>query len=107
MSITTPTCRASIRCFTLTATLLASCLTWAQTGPATAATSAPDPTRPYARQPVEQRTERIHIEDNSAVIDEVRIGGQTKSIDVQPKGGMPAYQVAPTSGERSWKVLGF
>lgn len=55
----------------------------------------------------EQRVEHIHVEDAGSVIDEVRIGGQTKSIKVQPKGGMPAYQVAPVSGERSWKVLGF
>ena len=42
-----------------------------------------------------------------SIIDELRIGGETKSINVQPKGGMPAYQVGPVSGERSWKVLGF
>jgi hypothetical protein len=50
---------------------------------------------------VEKRTERIHIEDSGARIDELRVGGETKTIEVQPKGGMPAYQVAPASGERS------
>jgi hypothetical protein len=42
-----------------------------------------------------------------ARIDELRIGGETKTITVQPKGRLPAYQVEPTSGERSWKILGF
>lgn len=56
---------------------------------------------------IEQRSERIHLEDKGSVIDELRVGGETKSIDVQPKGGMPAYQVAPASGQRSWKIMGF
>lgn len=55
----------------------------------------------------EQRTENIHIEDASNRIDEVRVGGETRSITVQPKGGMPSYQVAPATGERRWNVLGF
>jgi hypothetical protein len=56
---------------------------------------------------IEKSTERLHVEDTGARIDELRIGGETKTIDVQPKGGMPAYQVQPKSGERSWKILGF
>jgi hypothetical protein len=56
---------------------------------------------------IEKRTEHIRIEDAGTRIDELRVGGETKSIDVQPKGGMPAYQVAPTTGERTWKILGF
>jgi len=62
---------------------------------------------PAARAPLEQRTERIHIEDAGARIEELRVGGETRAIEVQPKGGMPAYQIAPASGERSWKILGF
>ena len=107
MQISNSTHRLALRCLALTATLLASGLAPAQTTATVAATSAPAAAVPVVHQNVEQRTERIHIEDNSAVIDEVRVGGETKSIDVKPKGGMPAYQVAPTSGERSWKVLGF
>jgi len=60
-----------------------------------------------AKQAPEQRVQRIRIEDDQARIDEVRVGSETKSIQVQPKNGMPAYQVAPISGERSWKILGF
>jgi hypothetical protein len=69
----------------------------------------------------EKRIENIHIEDKGARIDEVREGGETKSITVQPKGGMPEYKIEPSdgtrrpstgdrdssSGSRVWKILGF
>ena len=71
-----------------------------------AAGSAP-PVPVQVSAPIEQRTEHLLLEDASSVIDEVRVGGQSKSITVLPKGGLPSYQVAPTSGERSWKILGF
>jgi hypothetical protein len=76
---------------------------------ATPTASAPTASAPAvsAKQAPEQRVQRIHIEDDQARIDEVRIGSETKSILVQPKNGLPAYQVAPVSGERSWKILGF
>jgi hypothetical protein len=67
------------------------------------------------------RIERITHEDRLTRIDEVRVGGQTQSIDVQPKNGAPAYQIQPeaggstdSSGKRtgnagrsSWRVLNF
>lgn len=56
---------------------------------------------------IEKRTERIRLEDAGARIDELRVGGETQSITVQPKGSMPAYQITPVSGERSWKLLSF
>ena len=56
---------------------------------------------------IEQRAERLTIEDAGTRIDELRIGGETRTIDVQPNGGMPAYPIQPTRGERSWKILGF
>ena len=34
-----------------------------------------------------QRVERIRIEDGGSRVDEVRVGGQTQSITVQPKAG--------------------
>ena len=41
-----------------------------------------------------QKIEFIRIEDAGNRIDEVRVGGQTQSITVQPKAGdVPAYQV--------------
>lgn len=64
--------------------------------------------------------ERITHEDAGSRIDEVRIGGQTRSIDVQPKNGAPAYEITPqrgaetssenqggTSGRSRWRILSF
>ncbi len=76
-------------------------------------------------QPVSprDRIERITNEDALTRIDEVRVGGETKSIDVQPKNGAPAYQINPDSsgsatsetggkrtgnaGRSSWRILNF
>lgn len=84
--------------------LLACGLAWGQT-PAAAPASAPSPNA--LRIGNEARTEHIEVQDSAARIDEVRLGGETQSISVQPKNGMPAYQVAPKTGERTWKILGF
>lgn len=100
--------------FTLLFTLSLSCLSvvWAQS-PDPANKPAPSPLRAAPEQPkvrigaVEKLIEHIQIQDGGARIDELRVGGETRSIEVKPKGGMPAYQVEPTSGERSWKILGF
>jgi hypothetical protein len=92
-------------------------LTHAQTPPADTPAST-------SGQRPEQRIERIRIEDAGSRIDELRVGGETQSIVVSPKGGMPAYDVVPergnsnltrgergstgnTGGTRVWKVLGF
>lgn len=50
-----------------------------------------------------QRVERIRIEDGGSRVDEVRVGGQTQSITVQPKAGstMPEYEVQPSDGPRA------
>ena len=91
--------------YTVLPLLLACGLAWGQSvlPPAAANTTAQRET-PAKAQP---RIEHIHVEDAAARIDEVRVGGETQSITVQPKDGMPAYQVAPKTGERTWKVLGF
>lgn len=47
-----------------------------------------------------QKIENIHVEDGGAKVDEVRYGGQTQSITVQPKADVPAYQVLPNDGGR-------
>ena len=83
--------------------LLASGLAWGQQSPPPADITTPSSTHAS----IETRTEDLLIEDTGARIEELRIGGESKSISVQPKGGMPAYQVAPKTGERTWKVLGF
>ena len=71
-----------------------------------------------------QRVEMIHVEDSGAVIDEVRYAGQTQSIKVQPKAGVPGYEIEPSAvargrtgenrdgtgtgaGQRVWNVLNF
>lgn len=49
-----------------------------------------------------QRTERIRVEDGGSRVDELRIGGQTQSITVQPKvGNLPEYEVLPSDGARN------
>ena len=65
----------------------------AQTNPVPApATAAP------AAQPGDQRIERIRHEDALTRVDELRVGGLTRSITVSPKNGAPAYEIAPTPG---------
>jgi hypothetical protein len=90
------------------ALLLSSAQAWSQgvTAPASVAPAQASPTR-VVTGGQESRTERIQVEDDSARIDELRIGGETRTISVTPKGGMPAYDVASKTGERTWKVLGF
>ena len=90
-------------------------------GPATAAAA---PAERQTERQTDRRIEHIHIEDAGTRIDELRVGGETQAITVQPKGGMPAYEVVPATGNRSpataergssgasggtrvWKILGF
>ncbi len=88
--------------------LLASGLAWSQTPTAVPTTAPASATASKnVRAAVEPRVEHIQVEDSAARIDELRVGGETQSISVQPKSGMPAYQVEPKTGERTWKVLGF
>jgi hypothetical protein len=61
---------------------------------------APSPT-PAADGRKNQRVERIHHEDKGSVIDELRYGGQTQSITVQPKADVPEYEIQPTDLARS------
>ena len=98
-------------------TLLLLCLAGACQAQSAAPVAAGD-------KPVDRKIERIRVEDGGSRIDEVRVGGETQSITVSPKGSMPAYEVlpptanrAPSAGERNsasgsggtrvWKILGF
>jgi hypothetical protein len=61
---------------------------------------------PIAREPIgeprkNQKVERIHVEDGGNTIEEVRVGGQTQSVTVQPKANVPAYEMQPTDLARS------
>lgn len=69
------------------------------------------------------KVERLTHEDKLSRIDEVRVGGQTQSIEVHPKNGAPAYNIAPrrgtdstgdgpnqrtgNAGKSSWRILNF
>jgi len=63
---------------------------------------------------VDKRIERLDHEDDRSRIQELRVGGQTESIDVQPKNGAPAYQVgpsqntpSPSEGRSFWRLFEF
>ena len=66
--------------------------------------------------------QRIRTEDGGTRIDELRVGGETQQITVQPKTGGAAYEVKPaegargtppsansneTNGSRVWNVMKF
>ena len=78
------------------------------------AAAYPETAPPVQGRP-DSKIENISHEDKGSRIDELRVGGVTKSITVQPKGGnMPAYDLNPeqgrqgnSSGKRGWTVLGF
>ena len=88
----------------------------AQTAVPTGAPVQANPARP------DKKIERIRTEDTGARIDELRVGGETQLITVQPKNGGAAYEVKPaegargsapaaassdTNGSRVWNVLKF
>lgn len=102
------------------------CLSAALTGQTLAQTPSPVTGTHTSGASVEQKTEHITHEDGGSRVDEVRVGGITRQIDVQTKSGLPAYQVQPTTntqgtvtaaGERSgsqgsagrasWRLLNF
>ncbi len=109
------------------AAVLAGAPALAQTA-ASAPAVAPQPalqpgTNPSSRRP-DAAIQRIRTEDAGSRIDEIRVGGETQSITVQPKADVPAYEVLPTdstkgggtapskagvgaTGSRVWNVLKF
>ncbi len=88
---------------------------FAQTFPSAAALQANLNQPVPSKSPSNQLIERITVDDGGAKIQELRFGGETRSITVQPKNGMPAYDVRPISGAdqqpgsgaRTWKIFGF
>jgi len=48
-----------------------------------------------------QKVERLVHEDSGSRIEEVRYGGQTESITVQPKAPLPGYEVTPPTMARN------
>jgi hypothetical protein len=97
---------------------------------AAAAAAQTPPTHRLEQQPPKlegrknQKVEKIHVEDGRNSIDEVRYGGQTESIHVQPKvPHVPGYEIVPedlaharpndsrsapaAAGQRVWNVFSF
>lgn len=78
--------------------------------PAPAATEAPAtpaPAAPAAPAALkgDQRIRHIHVEDSGSSVDELRYGGHTQSVTVQPKGSaLPEYEVLSNDGARSRPV---
>ncbi|WP_028601109.1 hypothetical protein [Ottowia thiooxydans] len=108
----------------LAATCLVGVAALAQAPAPAAASNAPlARENPVQHDSKTQRIENIRVEDAGSRVDEVRAGGETKSITVQPKAGVPAYEVQPAgntstgansgetapggAGRRVWKVLSF
>ncbi|RUP24934.1 MAG: hypothetical protein EKK45_22380 [Curvibacter sp.] len=68
--------------------------------PATPAAAAA-PAAPAALKG-DQRIQHIHVEDSGSKVDEVRYGGHTQSVTVQPKGSqLPEYEVLSNDGSRA------
>ncbi|MCK9515329.1 MAG: hypothetical protein WCZ18_03040 [Ottowia sp.] len=97
----------------LVALLAAGSAAWAQSPP-----PAQEPAPAATARDGTQRLEHLHVEDAGSRIDEERYGGETRSINVQPKAAVPPYQVRPRdpysreagpgrTGERTWKILDF
>ena len=114
--------------FTLVTAALIACAAnpaFAQTGTASApVVAASGAAASSAGGRPEQSIQRIRTEDAGTRIDELRVGGETQSITVQPKVGQntPAYEVKPaesakgnapssssgdTNGSRVWNVFKF
>lgn len=87
--------------------LLACAAAQAQTpAPSVAASAQPAAREPQPAGRANQRIERVRIEDAGARVDELRYGGETQSIVVQPKADLPEYQVQ-RDGSRVWNVFKF
>jgi len=92
---------------------------------ANAAPVAPAATAPNAAEQdlLDRKTQKVEIlqfEDAGNRVEEIRSGGQTQRITVQPKNGMPAYDVRPVNpataapsagigqtGPRMWRIHQF
>jgi hypothetical protein len=93
-------------------------LSHAQTAPAA------DPSAPASDRPT-PKFERIVVEDGGSRVEEIRVGGVTRQIEVQTKSGLPNYHIQPNqvqgpatpasertgqpggAGRSTWRVLDF
>jgi hypothetical protein len=56
--------------------------------------------------PLDQRIQHIEVQDADVRIQELRVGGETQTITVQPRNGLPAYEVVPANGARNRTIDG-
>jgi hypothetical protein len=90
---------------------------WLALASASALAQAPAP-EPSRAAGIEQKTERIVHQDRGSRIEELRVGGQTRTIQVDTNSQVPGYQVQPidpaqssqdkgAAGKSSWRVIRF
>lgn len=90
--------------------------------PGAAAVKSADKSTDQASGRPDRAIERVRTEDAGSRIDELRVGGETQSITVQPAANVPAYEVRPmdasragsgpaantgNTGSRFWNILKF
>ena len=91
--------------------------------PAAALAQAPLTREPDGEPRKNQKIERLRAEDDGAVIEELRVGGQTQQVTVQPKANVPPYEMQPSDmartrpadsreglagrSQRVWNIFGF
>ncbi len=73
---------------------------WAQTPAVAPARTPAEAQAPSGAGKSNQTIQRIRTEDAGSRIDELRVGGETQQITVQPKTNVPAYEVKPAEGAR-------
>jgi hypothetical protein len=94
----------------------------ASANPATPAGKSADKPADKPQGRPDRAIERIRTEDAGSRIDELRVGGETQSITVQPAANVPPYEVRPmdasragsgsaadtgSTGSRFWNILKF
>lgn len=98
----------------VTGSAAAQSLTSSPASPAPSAQAAATTANTATAARPERAIERLRTQDAGSRIDELRVGGETQSISVQPAGNAPAYEVRPANsagqegaGARFWNVLKF
>jgi hypothetical protein len=69
--------------------------------PVAALAQAPLTREPAGEPRKNQKIERLHSEDGGGSIDELRVGGQTQAVTVQPKADVPPYEMQPSDMART------
>ena len=91
--------------------------------PLAALAQAPLTREPDGEPRKNQKIERLRAEDDGAIIEELRVGGQTQQVTVQPKANVPPYEMQPSDmartrpadsreglagrSQRVWNIFGF